>query len=81
MLIYALKVAQKVILQVDKAVIAILSEYLEYADVFLANLAIELLEYNDINDYAIELVKGKWPLYRPIYSLGLVELVTIKIYI
>lgn len=38
----------------------------------------ELSEHNDWNDYAIELVKRKQPFYKPIYSLGLVKLDTLK---
>lgn len=34
-----------------------------------------------INKYAIKLIKDKQPLYRPIYSLGSIELETIKAYI
>ena len=34
-----------------------------------------------INEYAIELKNDKQPPYRPIYSLGLVELETLKTYI
>lgn len=41
----------------------------------------ELLEYIEMNDYAIELEKDKQPLFRPIYSQKLVELETLKTYI
>ena len=41
----------------------------------------ELPKYTGVNQYAIELKDGKQPLYRPIYSLGAVELKTLKIYI
>ena len=34
-----------------------------------------------MNDYAIKLKKSKQPLFRLIYSLGLVKLETLKIYI
>ena len=34
-----------------------------------------------MNEHAIELEKDKQPLFRPIYSLGPVELETLKIYI
>ena len=41
----------------------------------------ELLEYTGINHYLIDLLDDKQPLYGPIYSLGPVELVTLKTYI
>ena len=41
----------------------------------------ELLENTGINKHAIELEEGKQLPFRPIYSLGLVELETLKTYI
>ena len=41
----------------------------------------ELLENTGINEYAIELVKGKQSPYSPIYSLGSIELEMLKAYI
>lgn len=41
----------------------------------------ELPEYIRINDYIIELINSKQPLYRPIYSLNLVKFETLKTYI
>ena len=41
----------------------------------------ELPENTSINEHAIELQDGKQPLYEPIYSLGPVELETLKTYI
>ena len=41
----------------------------------------ELPENTGINKHAIELIEGKQPPYGPIYSLGLVELETLKAYI
>ena len=41
----------------------------------------EFLENSGINEYAIELKEDKQPLFGLIYSLGLVELETLKIYI
>ncbi len=57
------------------------SKYADFADVFLLKLAAELLEHTEINDHAIELVDDWQPLYGPIYSLGPVELETLKAYI
>ena len=42
---------------------------------------VELSENTRINEYAIELKKGKQPLFNPIYSLELIELKTLKTYI
>lgn len=68
-------------LQANKALIEIFFEYLDYANVFLANLAIELLKHNDINDHAIKLVNSKQSCYKLIYNLGPVELEILKTYI
>ena len=68
-------------LQQDKAPTEIPSEYADYADVFSPDLAMELPENTGINKHAIELVEGKQPPYSPIYSLGPVELETLKAYI
>ena len=68
-------------LQQDKAPIEIPPEYADYADFFSPNLAMELPENTGINEYAIELIEGKQPLYGPIYSLGSVELETLKAYL
>ena len=68
-------------LQQDKAPTEIPSEYIDYADVFSPDLAMELPENTGINEHAIELVESKQPPYGPIYSLGPVELETLKAYI
>lgn len=73
--------AQVRILLVNKALIKILSKYLDYIDVFLFDLTIKLFENTNIYDYVIQLAKNKQLSYRPIYSLGSVELKTLKIYI
>ncbi len=57
------------------------SKYTDFADVFSSKLVAELLEHIGINDYAIELVDDWQPPYDPIYSLGPVELETLKAYI
>ena len=57
------------------------AEYLDFADVFSSDLASELPEHTRINDHAIKLVDGQQPPYDPIYSLGRVELETLKTYI
>ena len=65
----------------NKAPILISTEYSDFADIFFPELASELLEHTKINDYAIKLVDDRQPLYEPIYSLGLIELETLKTYI
>lgn len=65
----------------DKSLVKVPSKYLKYTNIFLFDLAIELLENTDINEHAIKLVKGKQLFYGLIYSLALVELETLKIYI
>ncbi len=62
------------VLQWDKAPTKIPAEYSDYADVFSSDLAMELLENSEINEHAIELIKGKQPPYKPIYALSPVEL-------
>lgn len=56
-------------------------EYSDYADVFLEASAAELPKLTGINDHPIDLVDDKQPPYGPIYSLGPVELKTLKTYI
>ena len=65
----------------DKASIKVPAEYSNYNNVISAKNAAELLENSRINEHAIELEKSKQPFFRPIYSLGLVELKTFKTYI
>ena len=65
----------------DKAPIEVPGEYSDYSDVFSAENIAELPENTGMNEHAIELEEGKQPLFGPIYSLGLVELETLKTYI
>ena len=68
----ALLLAKKVIVS---------AEYSDFADVFLQKSANVFLEQTIINKHAIELEKGKQLIYKPIYSLELVECKTFKPYI
>lgn len=68
-------------LQQMKVSTKIFLEYIDYTKVFSKDLAIELLKNNRINNYAIELIKGKRSPYRPIHSLDLAELEMLKAYI
>ena len=65
----------------NEAPTSIPTEYSDFTDVFFPELASELLEHTGINDHAIELVDDRQPPYGPIYSLGPVELETLKTYI
>ncbi len=65
----------------DEALIKVPSEYANFVDVFLPKLATELPKYIGINDHAIKLVDDWQPPYGSIYSLGPVELETLKAYI
>ena len=56
-------------------------EYSDFADVFSEEKTLVLLERTELNEHVIDLEDGKQPLYRPIYSLGPVELEILKTYI
>lgn len=79
--IYLFQTPLLAILQQDKVLTKILVEYVDYAVVFFADLAIELPKNTSINKHVIELVEGKQLLYRLIYSLSFVELETLKAYV
>ena len=64
-----------------EALTKVSAKYLDFADIFSPNLVSELPKHTGINDHAIKLVNGYQPPYRPIYSLGPVELETLKAYI
>ena len=64
-----------------EAITKVLVKYLDFTDVFSLDLASELFEYIGINDHAIKLVDNQQPPYGLIYSLGPVELETLKAYI
>ena len=65
----------------NKAPTEVPAEYSDYSDVFSAEHAAELPENTGMNEHAIELEEGKQPPFGPIYSLGPVELETLKTYI
>ena len=65
----------------DKTATEVPAEYSDYSDVFSAENAAKLPENTGMNEHAIELEEDKQPPFGPIYSLGLVELETLKIYI
>ena len=61
--------------------ITILIEYADFSNVFSKKLGKVLPKRINIFKYTIKLVYSKQPLYRPIYSLDLVEFKTLKTYI
>ena len=56
-------------------------EYLDFTDVFSEKKALVLPERTKLNEHTIDLKDGKQLPYGPIYSLGPVELETLKTYI
>ncbi len=81
MFIYLAREAQIAALQIDKTSTKVPAEYLDYANIFFSDLAIELPENISINEYAIKLINRKQLLYRLIYTLNPVELKILKAYI
>ena len=61
--------------------VTIPKEYSDFADVFSEENALVLPERTDLNKHAIEPESNKQTPYGPIYSLGPVELETLKAYI
>ena len=57
------------------------AKYSYFTDVFSPDLTSELLKHTGINNHAIKLVDDQQLPYRPIYSLGPMELETLKAYI
>lgn len=77
--IYLACKAQIVLLVAKKVMILI--EYLGSADIFLQKLPAELSKVFDINKHSINAAPDKYSPYGKIYSLRLVELKTLKIFI
>ena len=61
--------------------ITVPAKYSDFADVFSKESAEVLPKRTKINEHAIKLEDSKQPPYRPIYSLGPIELETLKTYI
>ncbi len=73
--------AQIAHLKADEPPTKVLSKYADFTDVFSPKLAAELPEHTGINNHAIELVDDRQSPYGSIYSLGPMELETLKAYI
>ena len=65
----------------NKTLTEVLSKYSDYSDISSAEYVAEFLENTGMNEHAIKLEEDKQQLFGPIYSLGLVELETLKTYI
>ena len=63
----------------DKAPTEILTKYFEYSNVFSVENVAELSENTGMNEHAIKLEENKQPPFSSIYSLGSIELETLKI--
>ena len=81
MTIYLSQEAQIAALKQDEAFTKVSIKYSDFLDVFSEKEALMLSERIDLNEYAVKLEEDKQPPYEPIYSLGLVELETLKTYI
>lgn len=68
-------------MKINKAFITILSKYTDFAKVFSPDPVAKLPEYTGINNHAINLIDGKQPFYKLIYSPKLVESEILKTYI
>ena len=71
--------AQIASLHIEK--VKILDKYSDFTNNFSKEKVLVLPECTDLNEHAIGLEDSKQLPYRPIYSLGLVELKTLKTYI
>ena len=80
-LVHSERQAQVGALLFDKAPTKVPAEHSDYSDVFSAENAAELPENTGMNEHVIELEESKQPPFGPIYSLGPVELETLKTYI
>ena len=79
MAIYLARKAQIALLIAKKGKIA--TKYSDFSDIFLEKKALILPEATKLNQHAIKLQEDQQPPYEPIYSLGLVDLETLKTYI
>ena len=61
--------------------VKILGKYLDFANIFSKKKVLILPDYAELNEYIINLDNTKQLSYGPIYSLGLLELETLKTYI
>ena len=79
MLIYPARKTQIALFMAKR--VTVTAEYLNFANVFSKDWVKVLSKRTGINKHTINLEDSKQPPYRPIYSLSLVELETLKNYI
>ena len=77
--IHSNREAQVVSLLIEEVKIS--DKYSNFTNVFSKEKTLVLPERSELNEHTIDLENGKQPPYRPIYSLDLVELKTLKTYI
>lgn len=65
----------------NQVFIVVLSKYTDFINVFSSDFVAKLLKYSRINHYLINLVNSQQFLCRPIYSIELIKLKTLKTYI
>lgn len=73
--------AQITTLKQNKAFIKILTKYSNFANIFSKKKFLILPKQTNLNKYTFQLKDSKKLSYKLIYSLGFVELETLKIYI
>ena len=61
--------------------VTILNKYFDFTDEFSKEKALMLLKQINLNKHTIKLERDKQPSYKLIYSLTLVKLQTLKVYI
>ena len=81
MLVHSEWQAQVRALLFNKALTEVLAEYSDYNNIFSAENALKLSENIGMNEHVIKLEESKQPPFGPIYSLGSIELETLKTYI
>lgn len=79
--IYPSHRTQITLLKVNESSITVSPEYSNFKSVFFPELTTELPKHIRINNHIINLVDGKKLSNRPYYSLGLIELETLKTYV
>ena len=79
--VHPLRKAQVAYRKANEAPTKVWSKYADFADVFSPKLAAKLPKHMGINNHIIKLVDDWQSPYDPIYSLGSVELETLKAYI
>lgn len=64
-----------------KLFIIVFAQYTDFINIFFLNLVSKLGKHITINSYVIELLNSQQLSYKPIYSLGIMKLKTLKAYI